>query len=302
MSNDSSPTKTYVTLREAFNLVGKKIFGTKWQGLEADCNPAKVDQPTETRSLLHKLSSDEKSYSKECLPVPTRPLEGQDQTRLREATKRHARTLTELLRLLNSGLVSSEFIPDDNAITREVINASSWPDPKTFNPIMPVFHNLGFDLSADRVVIKSSGKSAASVHGRDYGDLWWAYTGRPGHVEIDKEVLKKALRSAKGRRAGLSREDQKKGGSRPKYNHGLQTFINQLCTEFVESGKLFSLATVKDWLFRNARAEEPYESGIRDCDDLEFVEGALFWIDRHGRSHSRRARSLEPYIQRAKRR
>ncbi len=102
--------------------------------------------------------------------------------------------------------------------------------------------------------------------------------------------------------AAPNEEAQKKGGSRPTYNKGLQSFINQRSTEFAKTDKPFTLSTLKDWLLENARADETYESGIADCDDLEFVEHTLFWEDRRGNPHSRRARSLEPYIQRAKQR
>ncbi len=302
MPSSSSPAKTYCTLREAFNLVGEAIFGREWQGLEADCDPAKAKRPTDTSSLLHKLAPDERSYSQERHSVPKRLLDGEDSAKLKQAIERHTKTLTEFLRLTHSGFVPSEFLPEDNATARKAINASSWPDPKNFDPEMPDFHDLWFDIAAGRVVLKSAGKSATSGHGRDYGDLWWAYTGRPGHVEIDRGALDKALRPPEDKGAGLSREDQKKGGSRPKYDQGLQYFINQRSTEFAESGKSFSLATLKDWLLENARDGESYESGIPDCDELEFVENRLYWKDRQARLHSRSAPSLERYIQRAKQR
>jgi hypothetical protein len=302
MPSSSSPAKTYCTLREAFTLIGEKLYGREWKGFEADCDPAKAKQPTDTTSLLRKLAPDGQSYSKERHSVPKRPLDGKDSAKLKQAIERYAKTLTEFLCLTHDGFVPTEFIPEDNATARKAINASSWPDPKNFDPEMPDYHDLWFDIAAGRVVLKSAGKSATSGHGRDYGDLWWAYTGRPGHVEIDRGALDKALRPPEDNGAGLSREDQKKGGSRPKYDQGLQSFINQCSTKFAESGKPFSLATLKDWLLENARDRESYESGVPDCDELEFVENRLYWKDRQARPHSRSAPSLERYIQRAKQR
>ena len=105
-----------------------------------------------------------------------------------------------------------------------------------------------------------------------------------------------------GKDAAPNEEAQKKGGSRRTYDKSLQSFFNQRFTEFTKTGKPFTWSTLKDWLLENARAEKGYDSDIADCEDLEFIEDPLFWKDRRGRPHSRRYRSLEPYIQRAKQR
>ncbi len=302
MPRKSGFAKTYCTLRQAFDLVGTDVFGTEWQGLEADCDPAQAKQQTDTKSLRYKEAPDGQSFTKERLPDPKRPIDGKDGVTLIQAVERHIKVLAELLRLIHSGTLPTEFIPENETTVREVVNASAWPDPAKFDPKNPTWDDLWFDIAADRVVLKFTEKPVTPGFERDYGALWWAYTGRPGHVEFDRGALDKALRPPKDKGAGLSREDQKKGGSRSKYDQGLQSFINQRSTEFAESGKPFSLATLKDWLLENARADETYESGIADCDDLEFVENTLYWKDRRGITHSRRARSLEPYIQRAKQR
>ena len=193
MPNNSSSAKTYCTLREAFNLVGEAIFGREWQGFEADCDPAKAKQPTDTRSLLRKLNSDKGSYSNERRPVPARPLKGQDQARLEKAIERYTETLIEFLRLTNSGFVPTEFIPDNDPMVLEAINASSWPDPTSFDPESPDYRDLWFDMTADRVVLKPSDSSETPSRRFGGTSLWWAYGGRPGHVEIDREMLLKAM-------------------------------------------------------------------------------------------------------------
>ena len=113
-------------------------------------------------------------------------------------------------------------------------------------------------------------------------------------------ALGKALKPPEDKEIGLSREDQKKGGSRQTYDKGLQSFISQLFAEFAKTGKPFTLSTLKDWLREKTDGEYPYETGIADCDDLEFLDNRLHWKDRGARPDSRGARSLEPYIQRAK--
>ena len=61
----SDPTKTYCTLRETFDLVGKKVCGSKWQGFEADCDPARADRCMDCRHF--DLAKDSKIEKAICL-------------------------------------------------------------------------------------------------------------------------------------------------------------------------------------------------------------------------------------------
>ena len=115
-------------------------------------------------------------------------------------------------------------------------------------------------------------------------------------------ALGKAPRPPEDKETGLSREDQKKGGSRRTFDKGLQSFINKLFAEFSKTNKQFTLSTLKDWLRENTGGEYPYETGIADCEDLKFLDNILYWKDYHENSDRLHARSLEPYIRRAKRR
>ena len=102
MSRKSDPTKTYCTLREAFDLVGAKVCGSKWQGSEADCDPARAEQRQ---------------------PGLPRPIDGKDGARLEQATKRHIKALAEFLRFTHSGALPTYFIPKNAATAKEAINA-----------------------------------------------------------------------------------------------------------------------------------------------------------------------------------
>ena len=299
---DTKPLKTYCTLREAFDRVGAKVCGPEWQSREADFDPARAKQQTDARSLLRTLAPDGLSFTEKRLPVPPRPIDGDDGAKLEQAIERHTKALKELLRLLHSGLLPAVLIAEGQTTVREGITASAWPDPAEFDPKNPTWVYLWFNIAADRVVLNLPDTSPVPDRAHSDGSLWWAYGGRAGRVEIDREALERALRPPEDKGTRLSRDDQKKGGSRRTYNKGLQSFINQRSTEFAQTGKPFTLGTFKDWLHENARPEEPYETDIPDCDDLEFQDNILHWKNRRGDARSLRDRSLEPYIQRAKQR
>jgi hypothetical protein len=53
----------------------------------------------------------------------------------------------------------------------------------------------------------------------------------------------------------LTEEARRKGGSRPKYNRGLQAFLDTLPATFAKDGKPFNLSTLKDWLSENASSD-----------------------------------------------
>ena len=191
---DTKSLRVYRSLREAFNLVGTEVFGAEWQGLEADCDPARAKQQTDIKSYRRPLATDGQSFDFDAplLPEPTRPIDGEHGAKLEQAIERHTKALKELLRLLHSGLVPTAFIPENETTARDTINPSLWPDPAKFNPRKPSWGGLRFDIAADRVVLKSRRDSA--IHDRAGGEssLWWAYGGRAGHVEIDRTTLEEA--------------------------------------------------------------------------------------------------------------
>ncbi|MFB3110620.1 MAG: hypothetical protein ACE10G_01175, partial [Gemmatimonadales bacterium] len=191
---DTKSLHTYRTLREAFDRVGKHIFGKEWQDFEADCDPARAKQQTDSKTLLRKLAPDEMSFTEERLPVPPRPIDGDDGAKLEQAIERHTKALKELLRLLHSGLLPAVFIAEGQTTVREGITASEWPDPAEFDPKNPTWNYLWFDIAADRVVLNLPDTSPVPDRAHSDGSLWWAYGGRAGRVEIDREALERALR------------------------------------------------------------------------------------------------------------
>ena len=100
----------------------------------------------------------------------------------------------------------------------------------------------------------------------------------------------------------LDTEDQRKGGSRRKYDQGLQSFIDRLAAEFRKAGTPFTLLTLKKWLAENAVQGDGYAptAAISDCDDIEFFDETLWWKDRNASQKSTAIRTIERYIQRAK--
>ena len=191
------PAKTYFTLREAFDFVGASIYGPKWRGFEADCDPAREKQQTDSKTLLRKLAPDGRSFStkeKDRRPVPKRPIDDIHRVRFGRAIGRHIKALKELLRFLHKGTVPTEFIPENATTAREGITASDWPDPEKFNPKKPTWGDLWFNIAADRVVRNFPKTSSIPGHAHGADSLWWAYGGRAGRVEIDREALERALR------------------------------------------------------------------------------------------------------------
>ena len=77
---------------------------------------------------------------------------------------------------------------------KEAITASDWPDPAKFDPINPTWNDLWFDIAADRVVLKSPETSPIPGRAQGEGSMWWAYGGRAGRVEIDREKLEGVLK------------------------------------------------------------------------------------------------------------
>ena len=100
----------------------------------------------------------------------------------------------------------------------------------------------------------------------------------------------------------LDTEDQRKGGSRRKYDQGLQSFINRLAAEFKDAEKLLTPPTLKAWLVKNAEPGEGYDPTpeILDCDDIEFNGSELLWKDHTGSQKSIKIKSVDRYISRAK--
>lgn len=100
----------------------------------------------------------------------------------------------------------------------------------------------------------------------------------------------------------LTEEARRKGGSKSKFNKGLQTFVDSLFVEFADGNEPFTLSTFKDWLRKNAASGEGYEPdpAIPDCGDIVFYDDKLWWKDRRGAPQSVTIRTVERYISRAK--
>ena len=124
--------------------------------------------------------------------------------------------------------------------------------------------------------------------------LAWADSIGPEYIKVDERVRRELSQ--------LNTESRSRGGSRPKYNAGLQQFINQLTVEFKDAGNLLTPPTLKAWLVKNANPGEGYDPTpeIPDCDDIEFNGSQLLWKDHTGSQKSIVIKSVDPYISRAK--
>jgi len=93
----------------------------------------------------------------------------------------------------------------------------------------------------------------------------------------------------------------KKGGSRPKKNKALQEVILSIVRDMVGAGEKTSIKAVWEHLASH-ESFCPHETGSEGCDHL-YVDGdTLFWTDysQDGITESKKKRSLEPYIKKAK--
>ncbi len=99
----------------------------------------------------------------------------------------------------------------------------------------------------------------------------------------------------------LTMESRSKGGSKPKYNAGLQKFIDRLAVKFKDEKKLLTPPTLKAWLVKNAIPGQGFDPtpAILDCDDIEFNGSELLWKDDTGSQKSMAIKSVDRYIQRA---
>ncbi len=136
-------------------------------------------------------------------------------------------------------------------------------------------------------------------------NLWKAVRAEAPQEEI--EEMFNSFRTETQKRPvppNLNKKSRSKGGSVPKYDVGLQDFIDQLFAEFEGSGDNLTLSSLKTWLVENAPQGEGYDPNptIPDCDVVEFHDDKIWWIDRQARQKSATLRTLERYISRAKNR
>ncbi len=110
-----------------------------------------------------------------------------------------------------------------------------------------------------------------------------------------------AASSKRSAEPNLTGDSRRKGGSAPKYNAGLQQFIDQLFVEFEGEGVRLTLFGLKTWLERNAQPNKGYdpEPPIPDCGDIEFYDKHVWWKNKQSHQKSTALRTLERYIQRA---
>ena len=97
-------------------------------------------------------------------------------------------------------------------------------------------------------------------------------------------------------------ESRKKGGSAPKYYVGFQQFLDELFARHKEEDPPLTLSRFCEWLQENALFEEGYETGIPNCDDIEFYDDKVWWKDQQARQKSIALRTAERYLSRAKKR
>ena len=98
----------------------------------------------------------------------------------------------------------------------------------------------------------------------------------------------------------LDTQARSKGGRKRKYARGFQKFVDDVREQLVNQDKRLTLGTLEVWLQNNALPDEPYESGIDDCDLVYFEDNIISWTDKTGKSRHLKLRSLDPYIKRSK--
>jgi hypothetical protein len=98
----------------------------------------------------------------------------------------------------------------------------------------------------------------------------------------------------------LSADARSKGGRKSRHDSGLQEFIDDALDRLADQGIGLTLGNLEVWLQNNALPEEPYESGIDDCDLVYFEDNKISWTDKTGKSRHRALRSLDLYIKRSK--
>ena len=97
----------------------------------------------------------------------------------------------------------------------------------------------------------------------------------------------------------LSDSERARGGSRARWNTALQSVVSDICQKISDSGSRCTIGNFEKWLEENAQPEEPYETGINDCDELYIEAEIIEWTDSTGNTENKiRLRSLERYIAR----
>ena len=126
--------------------------------------------------------------------------------------------------------------------------------------------------------------------------------GDDSQVEPGRPRGSPAASSKRSVDPNLNRDSRKKGGLAPKYNVGLQKFIDQLFAEFERKDTRLTLSGLETWLVQHAQNDEGYdpEPPIPDCGDIEFYEDKIWWKDGNANLKSRTLRAVERYIARAK--
>ena len=121
-------------------------------------------------------------------------------------------------------------------------------------------------------------------------------------IENDSKVLEKELLKAKRQPKHLGTEDRIKGGKAPKYDAGLQQFIDQLFAKFERADTRLTSSSLHTWLAENAPKDDGHETGIPSCDDIELYDNKVWWKNQQARQKSAALRTVERYILRAKER
>jgi hypothetical protein len=124
----------------------------------------------------------------------------------------------------------------------------------------------------------------------------WADSLGPDCIMVDERVRRELSRTP-----DLTDDARKKGGSKRKYDKGLQQFIDWLFDEFKDNGTHLTIDALEKWLVQNASKDEGFDPpDIRDCEDIELYDGRIWWKDKDGQRKNTSLRSVEPYMRRAK--
>ncbi len=305
--------KKYYKLQEAFDALGRKRFGDKWTGTEIRARNQELRNAEERRA--RDLERSEKAKRARRAPTvgggilrqpaletvarhaglePHVARAAKDQVAYRtehEARGRRDEIEDELRRILFNERVPTVLLGSNGQIID--LKGARWLDE-------------GFlvDFQSGRVEWvkwergqRLTCRGSVLIDRHEFDRVVLGQADRPADLPIAERPKAKATPPP----SNLTDKAQSKGGSRSRHDAGLQQFIDQLFAEFKGRGVDLTPSRLKTWLENNARDQKySAEPWIPNCDEIEFIDDWIWWIDRDGNKKKKSVRSVERYITKAR--
>lgn len=285
--------RTYVSVIEALDFVGRHRFQEQWTGQEIAARHL-----TESGKTTTPLQDDAANW-----PAPG----SAEYKNERAAHLRHRAACRILRDGLRYGHIASWLV--NNLGERTNIPQEWWVVNRvSVGAFIGSALRARLHLNLDTCRIKQDDRPKSRRIDlrsllRDGGD-------KGDRLFIDKEgldgILGKEQEPAPNDQA-LTDSSRRKGGSRPKYNQALQQAVNLVKKDLARQGKKLALKPFENWIDDNTRNKNTpdeirysFDPPIPDCDDLCFDGQKLTWQDSEGVGHDISPRSLAPYFKRAK--